>query len=94
MPVIVQEWKTPHGSSRLFSYGEEGGIYAANGPNLPPEKQLDYIIQRQSAKQCLFINVFEAYQDEPAVCSVQISVKDSTALVTVNGETEAFYIER
>ncbi len=94
MPVIVQEWKTPHGSFRLFSYGEEGGIYAAKGPNLPPEKQLDYIIQRQSAKQCLFINVFEAYQDEPAVCSVQISVKDSTALVTVNGETEAFYIER
>ena len=86
----TQEWKTPHGYLRLFSLGTGMEIYTAKGPNCPPDRTLQYVVQRRRAKECVFVNVFEAYQKEPAIKTVQMYQIEDGVCIEVNHEKNSF----
>lgn len=88
--VHTQEWKTPHGYLRLVSLGEGTEFYTAKGPNCPPDHSLHYIVQRQRAKESVFVNVFETYQQESTLKNVQIYQTENGVCVEINHEKNIF----
>lgn len=88
--VDAHTWKTPHGYLRLFSFGTDLDMYLAKGLNLPPNREIDYVIQRQTSKECLFVNIFETYQEKLWIEQVEIQRTDDLLHVTVNGTDEVF----
>ena len=84
--IHTQEWKTVHGYLRLFSFGTGIQCFTGVGPNNPPTRKLYYTVQRQRAKKCLFVNLFETYQRESVIQNVQIRKTESGVCILVNHE--------
>ena len=88
--IHIQDWKTPHGHLRLYSMGTGTEFYTAKGLNLPPDRLIDYTIQRQRAQECLFVNLFETYQGNPVLKNVKIHRTRNRVIVEADGETMVF----
>ena len=84
--LIENTWKTQNGFFRLFTSLDCGKMYTAQGLNNPPNKKLDFVILRQNSKNCVFVNVFEAYKENPTIKDVKISLDAETANITINNK--------
>ena len=84
--LIENTWKTQNGFFRLFTSLNCGKMYTAQGLNNPPNKKLDFVILRKNSKNCVFVNVFEAYKEKPTIKDVKISLDAETANITIDNK--------
>ena len=55
----------------------------AEGPGNPTNETVTYLLERTNKKCPIYVNVIEAYKDEPVIDSVDIKISDQKAFVTI-----------
>ncbi len=84
--IVMTDWEFTKCNFRVHSYmAEDHTLYYGQGPNNPSIDNIDFLVNRVKGKEAVYINVYEAFTEEPFIKEVMIGHIDEDGIeLTLN----------